>query len=534
MLKSGKILILGLIALAVLAAFSLFVVYEERKFERSGQEDTLGYGRQIAPYLWDINVETAQEYVDAVEEMNNFHFVEVCHSDGQIFVKHEALEPDEGLDGILRSMGLLRETSFTSQIHYHGRDIGAIHTQRTNKNVYIYLYTLPLALLLFAIIVLFRILLADKEKRSRVEDELEMTKQRLSSVVSGTPVIAVSLDQGGKVIFCEGKGLSKLGLTAASLLGKSVHEATGALPLSESDFKQALKGESFSMVHEAGGYTFETCYFPSAEKGGGVTAVSTDITAVLEAVSQLRRQDSELEQEMMMARDAHQAIMTTEVPEVPGLTLGMVFKPSKAVGGDVVHFSQERKGELGVTLCDIRGHGVAAALLSSAFLYMLDDALGEYGDDLERLFTELNERIHRHFPRDRYASASHVRIDVASQKLHYVLGSKEPVVIFGKGHEPICLMEGAHVLGSSRNSKYEEKTLQLETGDVVLVFTDGIYDVTDPQGLQLSRNQLLKWVDANLELDPQELLDSTYKRVAQFSADGHFRDDVTAIAIRID
>lgn len=536
MFKPRKTLILGLIALVVLTVFSLFVVYTERKFERIGQEDTRDYGRQIAPYLWDINVETAQEYVNAVEEMNGFHFVEVRHSDGQVFVKKEVMDADEGMDGILRGMGLLREASFSSTINYHGQDIGAIHTVRTNQSVYIYLYTLPLALLLFAVTVLFRTLIEDKEKRFLVERELDGCKLRIESVMAATPVIALTLDQLGKVQFCEGKGLAKIGVSGDQLLGKSLHDVEDLLPLTEDDFNDALKGEVLSKVRTVDDHTFETCFFPVFTEGkySGVNTVSSDITAVLDAVKQLREQDSELDKEMAMAREAHQAIMATEVPEVDGLSLGMVFKPSTAVGGDVIHFVNDGKGELGVTLCDIRGHGVAAALLSSAFLYMLDDLLGECGNDLERLFTELNERIHRHFPRDRYASASHVRIDVATKELHYVLGAKEPVVVFGKGHEPICLSEGDPVLGSRRESKYEERTMQLEPGDVVLLFTDGIYDVTDGQGVQLSREQLLKWVDAWLELNPQDLLDKVYQRVSQFSGDGHFRDDVSAIAIRID
>ncbi|SHJ16513.1 Stage II sporulation protein E (SpoIIE) [Rubritalea squalenifaciens DSM 18772] len=535
MLKSGKNIIQLVIALAVLSVFVLFVLSNEERFQRNGEKDTESYGQQLAPYLWDVNVETAQEYVEAVGKQNNFHYVEVHHSDGELFVKNAMVEADEGLDGLMRAMGLMRESHFLSPIEYQGREIGVIKTARDNKNIYTYMYMLPVAVLLFTVILLFRTLVKDRNMRTDMELDLNESRHRLHAVMAGTPVIVFSMDQSGVFLKCDGKGLSKIGHESSQFTGKSVEECQGELPITLEDFKKAMDGKIFSRVRKAGSHSFETCYFPlmREERQIGVTGVSTDITTILDAVAQLREKDSELDQEMQLAREAHQSIMSTEVPSVDGLEIGMLFRPSLAVGGDVVRFHTGGGSSIGVTICDIRGHGVAAALVSAAFIYKLDELLGDYRDDFGALYTELNQHVNRYFPADRYAAAATVRVDVEAKQLHYVTGSKEPVVLIRANGKVERLLEPTSVLGSVMNSDYEEKCVSLESGDHILLYTDGLYDVQDAQGLELNRQQMIKWVQAGLGAEPQEVVDQVYRRAAEFSVNGKFRDDVAAVLIKI-
>ncbi|HZE93144.1 MAG TPA: PAS domain S-box protein [Gemmatimonadales bacterium] len=135
----------------------------------------------------------------------------------------------------------------------------------------------------------------DVTERVRQDEILQTSKQRLRTVVAGSPVILFSLDPKGVFTLAEGKGLHSLGVRPGMLLGKSFFELLGDVPQAVADVRRALAGESVTARVELFGFEFEAQYSPVRERDGGiagVVGVATDITERRRAEEALRRADA--------------------------------------------------------------------------------------------------------------------------------------------------------------------------------------------------------------------------------------------------
>ncbi len=135
----------------------------------------------------------------------------------------------------------------------------------------------------------------DVTERIRQDEILHTSKQRLRTVVAGSPVILFSLDPKGVFTLAEGKGLHSLGVRPGMLLGKSFFELLGDVPQAVADVRRALAGESVTARVELFGFEFEAQYSPVRERDGtmsGVVGVATDITERRRAEEALRRADA--------------------------------------------------------------------------------------------------------------------------------------------------------------------------------------------------------------------------------------------------
>ena len=135
----------------------------------------------------------------------------------------------------------------------------------------------------------------DVTERITHEQMLHASKQRLRTVVAGTPVIFFSLDPRGVFTLAEGKGLQSLGVRPRMLLGKSFFELLGDVPQAVADVRRALAGESVTAQVEVFGFEFEAQYSPVRERDGsisGVVGVATDITERRRAEQAARRADA--------------------------------------------------------------------------------------------------------------------------------------------------------------------------------------------------------------------------------------------------
>ncbi len=134
----------------------------------------------------------------------------------------------------------------------------------------------------------------DVTERVRQEEVLHTSKQRLRTVVAGSPVILFSLDPKGVFTLAEGKGLHSLGVRPGMLMGKSFFELLGDVPQAVADVRRALEGEQVTARVELFGFEFEAQYSPVRERDGsisGVVGVATDITERRRAEQALRRAD---------------------------------------------------------------------------------------------------------------------------------------------------------------------------------------------------------------------------------------------------
>jgi serine phosphatase RsbU (regulator of sigma subunit)/predicted ester cyclase len=207
------------------------------------------------------------------------------------------------------------------------------------------------------------------------------------------------------------------------------------------------------------------------------------LNIMLPALEQQMRERERVEQELRVARRIQQASLPKEVPELEGWKIAPRYQPAREVGGDFYDFHPLSEGRLGLVVGDATGKGVPAALVMSTTLGMLQlaaQALGSSspGEVLERVNEALTVRI----PSNMFVTCFYAILDPKSASLRYAnAGHDLPYLHRGRGEAEELRARGMP-LGLMPGMSYEEKEIELDVGEGVLFYSDGLVEAHDPKG----------------------------------------------------
>lgn len=271
----------------------------------------------------------------------------------------------------------------------------------------------------------------------------------------------------------------------------------------------------------------------------GTFGISRDITELKNATLELAERDQRTREEMKLARAIHSALLPVDAPRMPGFEFGLRFVPSGDIGGDFIDFVRlPDPKSLGVVFADITGHGVGAALLASMLKVLVDEVAPVY-QSLDACFKALNRRLFKAYPGGSFASTFYAVFDSGKRSMSYVKASQEPVVLLRPGHKARFLGDGGPALGLLSpehfdEKEYKEHQVQLQPGDTVFFYTDGLVDMhSGNRSVTINKEQLLEWLEDLESEDPQKLADRIYDRVLTYAQVDHPSDDVAVLAVRI-
>ena len=534
-----KYVLLGTLLLGLIGAG--FGVFYELNTHRLHEQKNEHYGRLLANHIWNLDDSTASEFVKIVGRESGTQSIQVHHADDRPFVDFTREEErPRALDWFFKSLNLIRDNHYTYPIMHEDREIGRIESVWENRNIYVYLYLLLVLLLILMIGLLTRFSAQAKEQKQQAEHALVENRKRLQSVVANAPVIAFSLNRDGVFTVCEGKGLDELTRTRGELVGRTLQGAFADVPEFSADFLRALQGETFSVNRSVEDQIFDVWYSPLKDDADvvGVMGVCTDITELKQTLDRLEERERVMNRELELAQSIHRALIPAKRPQLAGYEFGLVFVPWGGLGGDYFEFFEnDKKDQLGVIFADICGHGVSAALLSSIFCVIVDDVLKKT-DPPAALFFEMNKRTENIFPEGTFASTFYASFDNKTNTMTYVKASQEPAIIFRSGQPAEVIEKGGPALGLLPNEmlddqSYQEHSLTLQKGDTVLLYTDGLIEVENTEGNMLDTKDLIDWVEEDLHLPPQELVEKLYERATTHAGTTDLPDDVAVLAIRV-
>jgi predicted ester cyclase len=200
-------------------------------------------------------------------------------------------------------------------------------------------------------------------------------------------------------------------------------------------------------------------------------------------MEQERIERERFEQELLVARPIQQASLPREVPILEGWKISPRYQPAREVGGDFYDFHPLPEGRLGLVLGDATGKGVPAALVMSTTCGMLRLAAqaldsSSPGEVLE----QVNEALLARIPSNMFVTCFYATLDSKSGRLSYAnAGHDLPYVRRGGGDAEELRARGMP-LGLMPGMSYEEKEIELDVGEAVLFYTDGLVEAHDPKG----------------------------------------------------
>ena len=244
----------------------------------------------------------------------------------------------------------------------------------------------------------------------------------------------------------------------------------------------------------------------------------------------VRRRDQKQQREIEEARLIQRGLLPTTVPQVPGIQLAVAWQPANGVGGDC--FDTLSFGDrLGVSIADIAGKGLPAALLMSN-LQAAVRAFAQESVPPSAICASVNRLLCRNMASGRFATFCYARIDVPGRRVVYANAGHNPPLIVRPGGEVERLSEGGMVLGVFPETGYEQAELPLETGDRLVFYTDGITEARSPAGEEYGEDRLAAAAVSCRAASAESVKDTLLADVNAFTG-GQFEDDATMIVVGI-
>ncbi len=272
----------------------------------------------------------------------------------------------------------------------------------------------------------------------------------------------------------------------------------------------------------------------AVEIGGSVVQIDLRIWgfALLLIVLMLELRDKLLARdEIAVARQVQLALLPSRHPNVPGWTVWSLSRPANDVGGDLVDYIELDGFRHAVVLGDVAGKGLGAALLAAKLQATLR-AIVPSATSLDDLGNRVNAIFHRDGLDNRYATLFYAELEHDSGHLRYLnAGHNPPFVIRSDGLEK--LHASSYPLGILASATYEEGALDLEPGDVVVAYSDGLTEACNEAGEEFGMERLEAALPGLRNLPPEEIGSAILRLVDRFLGEARLTDDLSlAILVR--
>jgi len=236
-----------------------------------------------------------------------------------------------------------------------------------------------------------------------------------------------------------------------------------------------------------------------------------------------------LYREIEIARDVQSKLFPQHLPPVPSVEYAGFCRPAKFVGGDYYDFLPTPDGSFVFTLGDVSGKGIAAAVLMASIQASLRTQMLRPPDSLVQLIADLNRSVYNSSTQDKYSTLFCGWIDPARRKLRYVnAGQVQPLLV--RGGKARQLEVSSMPVGLIENATYEQAEVELQAGDVLVAFSDGVSEAMNPAEELWNDKDIMRIASRYTGTD---VIEALVKGVDAFAAGAEQSDDLTVIAISI-
>jgi sigma-B regulation protein RsbU (phosphoserine phosphatase) len=245
-----------------------------------------------------------------------------------------------------------------------------------------------------------------------------------------------------------------------------------------------------------------------------------------------RRRDASRVREDEEARLIQRTLLPSELPRLEGCEVAARWTPASGIGGDCFDVIRFDDGRFSVSVADVVGKGLPAALLMSN-LQAAARAFSTSAADPDDICRRVNRLLCRNIAIGKFVTFCSAVVDTSARSVAYAnAGHNAPVLLHRDGRVEHLLPTGP-ILGVSPDWTYTTLRLGLEPGDCLLLYTDGITEARSPEDEEFGEERLIDLMRAHRTLAPDPLVQVIADTVAAW-AGGAAQDDTTLVAVAID
>lgn len=244
-----------------------------------------------------------------------------------------------------------------------------------------------------------------------------------------------------------------------------------------------------------------------------------------------------MEKEMQVAKEIQAEMLPKTLPSISGIELAARNIPAKQVGGDYYDVMMLDERHLFLGIADVTGKGTPAALLMAnlqASIKAYITASNPETLDLPKIVGKINNIIYENTPPDKFITCFCAVLNLETRRLTSVnAGHNPPYLLKGSG-ELQTLAKGGVILGViSTLAPYDCETTQLESGDTLLLFTDGVTEAINRDREEFGEKRLIEILKANAHKGASALIETIVEETKAFQPEGEQHDDIALVCVKL-
>jgi PAS domain S-box-containing protein len=250
--------------------------------------------------------------------------------------------------------------------------------------------------------------------------------------------------------------------------------------------------------------------------------------------AQAERRRRETEEEFYLARQIQRNLFPAAAPCLPGFDLAALSQSAVATGGEYFDYIPMPYGQVGIAIGDVSGHGFGPALLMASTRAYLR-TLAQFQTDVGQILVLANRIIYQDTHGDAFMTLFLGRLDpVARTLVHASAGHLAGYILDAAGREKVHLKSTGIPLGVEPETAYGTASpIQLESGDIVLLLTDGIVEARSPDDEEFGLERCVTTVRSHRDRPAAALVDALHASVTQFCGGKPATDDLTGLIVKV-
>jgi len=242
----------------------------------------------------------------------------------------------------------------------------------------------------------------------------------------------------------------------------------------------------------------------------------------------------EREAGLLAAQRIQERLLPQSAPNLPGFDIAGAVYPAEFSGGDYFDYLPLQDGTLGVVVGDVAGHSVSSSLLTAATSSHIR-SYAEVYTEIDKILARTNALLAKEIPGDSFVTLFLARIDPELRMVSYI----------NAGHAPGYVLDEFGAIKATLNSEFPPLAIlpdtefsiggpvSLESGDTVLLISDGVLEAMSPDGQMFGAERMLEVVRENRTGCASEIIDGLYRAVGDFTQRDRTADDVTTVVIKL-
>jgi sigma-B regulation protein RsbU (phosphoserine phosphatase) len=239
-----------------------------------------------------------------------------------------------------------------------------------------------------------------------------------------------------------------------------------------------------------------------------------------------------IERELEMARALQASFIPQELPALPGWDIAACWYPAREVSGDYYDFPQAIPGQLGVVIADVSDKGLGSALFMTLTRTIVRASV-EGSSSPATAIAQANRLICADATDGMFVTLCYAAVEPVSGIVTYVNAGHNPPLLFrAEESEAVALSRTGILLGIDPTASFQQDSVQLASGDLLLLYTDGITDAQNAAFDMFGEQRLREVITAHRHETAEALLRAIMAAIHDFAGTAPPFDDITAVLLR--